>query len=113
MPLYLFRSRYTQVGITGVMAEGGSKRLAAVETLVASCGGTLIGAWWALGDDDFISVVDLPDHAAATKLATTVASSGAATISTTVLMTAADIDEAARRHSTYRAPGRPTGQGRD
>jgi uncharacterized protein with GYD domain len=106
MPLYLFRSHYTQAGIAGVMAEGGSKRYAAVETLVSSAGGNLIGAWWAFGDDDFISIAELPDHAAATTVAATIAASGAAKIATTVLLTSADIDEASRRHTTYRAPGR-------
>jgi uncharacterized protein with GYD domain len=102
---YLFRARYTQQGITGVMKEGAESRLAAVRQLVESVGGRLEVAYWAFGEDDFLLVAELPDNAAAVAAATTVAASGVAAVSTTVLLTAAEVDAARSRSVTYRAPG--------
>ncbi len=38
-------------------------------------------------------------------IAATVGASGAASVTTTVLLTAAEVDEALARRTTYRAPG--------
>jgi uncharacterized protein with GYD domain len=105
MPHYLFRASYTRQGLEGVMKDGGPKRLAAVEALCASLGGRVESAYWAFGDDDFVLIAELPDNAAAAAAAATVGLSGAVSIHTTVLMTAADIDAARGRTASYRAPG--------
>lgn len=105
MPHYLFRASYTHQGLDGVMKDGGPKRIAAVEALCASLGGRVESAYWAFGDDDFILIAELPDNAAATAAATTVALSGSVSIHTTVLLTAEDIDAARGRTAAYRAPG--------
>jgi uncharacterized protein with GYD domain len=102
---YLFRASYTQQGIAGVMKEGGTARRAAVERLVASVGGRLEAAYWALGDDDFIAIAELPDNAAAARLAATVGATGTVRVTTTVLLTAAEVDDAMNRGADYRAPG--------
>ncbi|MFI5255585.1 MAG: GYD domain-containing protein, partial [Candidatus Limnocylindrales bacterium] len=106
VPHYLFKARYTTAGIQGVLAEGGSKRHAAVEALVKSVGGKLEAEFWAFGDDDYIAIAEMPDNVAAATMASTVSASGAVGVSTTVLLTAADIDEVAKRKATYRPPGR-------
>jgi len=105
MPHYMFHASYTQQGIQGVMKEGAASRVAAVEALAASVGGRILASYWAFGDDDFITIGEVPDNAAAMAIAATVGASGAAKVTTTVLLTAAETDEAIHRRVTYRAPG--------
>jgi uncharacterized protein with GYD domain len=105
VPHFLFRSRYTREGLQGVLKEGAESRMRVVRDLFSSLGGSLETAYWTFGDDDFIAIGDLPDNAAAAAAASRVAASGVGSISTTVLLTAAEIDEARGRTVTYRAPG--------
>jgi uncharacterized protein with GYD domain len=105
MAHYLFRAHYTQTGIQGVLKEGAASRIKAVDELVTSVGGTVETAYWAFGDDDFILIADLPGNAAAAAVATRVSATGIAGVSTTVLLTAADVDAARVLSVTYRPPG--------
>ena len=105
MPKYLYTGSYTSAGIKGVIAEGGSARRDAVVRLAESVGGTLESFYWGFGGDDFHVIVDLPSAAAAASVAMTVGASGAASIQTTVLLTADDVDAAAKLSPVYRAPG--------
>ena len=102
---YLFRAHYTQAGIAGVLKEGAASRIKAVNELAASVGGRVEVAYWAFGDDDFIMIAELPDNAAAAAAATRVSASGVGGVTTTVLLTAAEVDEARGRGVTYRPPG--------
>jgi uncharacterized protein with GYD domain len=103
---YLFTGSYTQSGITGVIAEGGSGRRDAVAKLAKSVGGSLESFYWGFGSDDYHIIVDLPSAEAAAAVAMTVGSAGGATLRTTVLLTAEQIDAAAKLSPNYRAPGR-------
>lgn len=105
MAKYLFHGSYTQAGIQGVLKDGGTGRRKAVDALAASMGGSVDWMYWGFGKDDFYVVCELPDHAAAAAVAATTGASGSVSISTVVLMSAEDIDEAVKRHPTYRAPG--------
>ncbi len=105
MAHYLFRAHYTQAGIQGVLKEGAASRLKAVSELVESVGGRVEAAYWAFGDDDFVMIAELPSNAAAAAAATRVSASGAVGISTTVLLTADEIDESRGLGVTYRPPG--------
>jgi uncharacterized protein with GYD domain len=105
MPHYLFRASYTLQGIQGVMKEGAASRVGAVAALAASVGGRVEVSYWAFGDDDFLTIVELPHNAAAMAVAPTVGSSGAARVTTTVLLAAAEVDDALARRTAYRAPG--------
>jgi uncharacterized protein with GYD domain len=105
VPKYLFTGSYTQSGIKGVLAEGGSARRDAVSRLAESGGGKLESFYWSFGSDDFHLVVDLPSDTSAAGIAMTVAASGAATIRTTVLLTAEQVDAATQVSPSYRAPG--------
>lgn len=102
---YLIKGSYTQSGIQGVLKDGGSGRRQAIDALVASVGGTIESCYWALGEDDIYITVELPDNVTAAAIAATVGATGAASIRTTVLLTAAEVDEAITRHPAYRAPG--------
>jgi uncharacterized protein with GYD domain len=103
---YLFAGSYTQSGITGVIAEGGSGRRDAVAKLAKSVGGSLESFYWGFGSDDYHIIVDLPSAEAAAAIAMTVGSAGGATLRTTVLLTAEQVDAAAKLSPNYRAPGR-------
>ena len=105
MPHYMFKASYTQQGIQGVMKEGAASRNAAVAALAASVGGHIESAYWAFGDDDYVTIGELPDNAAAMAIAAAVGASGAARVTTTVLLTASEVDEALARRTAYRAPG--------
>ena len=105
MPHYLFQASYTQQGISGVLKEGAASRVKAVSDLVTSVGGRVESMYWAFGDADFVLIAELPDNAAAAAASTTVAATGIGSVRTTVLLTAAEVDDARGRSVTYRAPG--------
>ncbi len=105
MAKYMFRTSYTQSGLKGLLAEGGSGREAALRATVESVGGTLEGFYYAFGDSDLFLITDLPDEAAATALSLNIAAAGALTVTVTVLLTAEDIDAAVAKSVSYRLPG--------
>jgi uncharacterized protein with GYD domain len=105
MTKFMFHGSYTAAGAAGVLKDGGSGRLKAIEALAASLGGSVDSAYWAMGADDFYITADLPDNKAAAVLSMTVAASGAVTITTAELFSAADVDELVRRRVEYRPPG--------
>ena len=105
MAKYLFTGSYTSAGIKGVIAEGGSSRRDVVTRLAESAGGSLESFYWGFGSDDFHIIVDLPNAESAAAIGMTVAASGGATLRTTVLLTAEQIDAATRLSPSYRAPG--------
>ncbi|MEO8230186.1 MAG: GYD domain-containing protein, partial [Chloroflexota bacterium] len=96
---------YSAAGAAGVLKEGGSARVKAIEKLVKSAGGKIDAAYWALGADDFLLIADLPNTAAAAAASLNVGASGAASVTTSELLTAADIDDIAKRRINYRPPG--------
>jgi uncharacterized protein with GYD domain len=105
MPHYLFRASYSTQGIQGIMKEGPTSRVKAIDALASSVGGRLLEAYWAFGEDDFVMILELPDNTAAMAISAHVAASGVANITTTVLLTAAEAESAMNRSVAYRAPG--------
>ena len=105
MPKYLFHGTFTAQGAKGVAEEGGTARMKAVEKLAQSVGGKLESYYFAFGDTDYYIVCDLPDNKAAAAASLTVGGSGATSNKTTILMTAAEMDEAAKLKAAYRPPG--------
>jgi uncharacterized protein with GYD domain len=105
MPKYLLQVNYTLDGVKGVLSKGGSARRAAAEAAAASAGGSLESLYFAFGSTDVFAVADLPDNAAAAALALTVSGAGGATVNTTVLLTAEEIDRATETTVEYTAPG--------
>jgi uncharacterized protein with GYD domain len=105
MPKYLVIGSYTADGAAGVLREGGSGRRAAAEQVLASVGGTLESLYWGFGSDDFYATVDLPNHAAATAASLKISSSGSVRVRTVPLMTADEIDAAAKLSPSFRPPG--------
>lgn len=105
MAKYMYRTKYTQSGLQGLLREGGTGRRAALTQTIEGMGGTLDGFYYALGDDDLILIADIPDEATATSIALNIAAAGALEVSTTVLLTPETIDEAIGKSVTYRLPG--------
>jgi len=105
MAKYLVIGSYTAQGAGGVLKEGGSGRRDAARQVIESVGGTLESIYWGFGTDDFYATVELPGHAAATAASLKISSSGAARVRTVPLMTAEEIDAAAKLSPNYRAPG--------
>lgn len=105
MPKFLYRGKYSVSGVAGVLKEGGSGRSAAAAQLIESVGGSVEANYWTLGDDDFIVIVDMPDQEAAVAASLAVAASGAVHLTTTPLLSAADLDEVVSRSADYRPPG--------
>jgi uncharacterized protein with GYD domain len=105
MPKYLFHASYTTEGVAGIRSNGGSTRRDAVVAMAEGVGGSVESFYFAFGDDDVFTVVDLPDNEAAAAVALTVNASSAVSVKTTVLLTPEEVDTAAQRSIDYRAPG--------
>jgi uncharacterized protein with GYD domain len=106
MPKYLWEVSYTTEGTKGLLKDGASKRRAVVEKLVAEVGGRLDTFYWALGKADAYIIADVPTTEAAVAISMTVHAAGGATLRTIPLLTAEEVDRAAKTHITYTAPGR-------
>ncbi len=106
MARFLFQGKYSTEGVKGVLKEGGTGRRAAVEAAVKSVGGTVESFYYAFGETDVYVVVHGIDNEAALTFAMGVGASGAlSSLKTTVLLTAEEVDQAARKTLSYRAPG--------
>ncbi len=106
MAKYLVIANYEAEGIKGVLKSGGTARRDAVAKAVAGVGGTVESFHYAFGEDDCYVVVDIPGNAAAASLAMTVTATGLVGCRVVVLLTPAEIDEAAKLHVDYLAPGK-------
>src|SRR5690349_2668291 len=105
MPKYLIQARYTAKGIQGLAADSASGRKADVQAAVQALGGKIEMFYFGLGDDDVISIVDLPNNAAAAALSLTTSSHGTVRTRTTLLLTVEEVDQALEIRTKYRGPG--------
>ena len=105
MAKYMFRTSYTQSGLQGLIAEGGTGRREALRQTVESAGGTLESFYYAFGDNDLYLITELPDEKAALSLSLNIAAAGALTVSVTILIDPETVDEAVAQGVSYRLPG--------
>lgn len=105
MAKYLIKANYSADGAKGLAAEGGSARREVVEGLVGGLGGSVESFYYAFGDSDAYIIADVPDAVSMAALGLTVNASGAVSISTTVLVSCEELDEAAKKTIDYRPPG--------
>ena len=105
MRKYLIRGAYNAEGTQGLLQEGGSGRKRAIEQMLAALGGTVESFYYALGEQDVYLVIELPDDVSAAAVGLRVNAAGLVRISLTVLLTPAEVDEAAKKSVAYRAPG--------
>ena len=105
MPKYLLEVSYTLDGVRGVVAKGGSARLAAAQAAAESAGGSIESLYFAFGGVDVFAVADLPSNEAAAALALTVSAGGGATVKTVVLLSPEEVDAATQQTVQYTPPG--------
>lgn len=105
MPKYLFRASLAAEGIAGVLAEGGTARRQVVSDAIETLGGTLEAFYFTFGDEDVAAICEMPDDETAAAFAMETSASGRVAVSTTVLLTPEQIDQAREKHSGWRAPG--------
>jgi uncharacterized protein with GYD domain len=106
MAKYLLGASYTADGVKGLVKEGGSSRRKAVEDLVGGMGGKVEAFYFAFGSPDVFVIVDVPDSVTAMALSFAVNQSGAVQLSSHVLMTPEEVDQATKKTANYRAPGK-------
>jgi uncharacterized protein with GYD domain len=105
MAKYMLKGSYTTDGTKGLIKEGGSARRAAVQKMIEGLGGQLECFYYTFGEPDAIAIVDVPDVVSVAAMSLTINATGGAHLSTTVLLTPEQIDEAAKKSVTYRPPG--------
>ena len=105
MPKFLIEASYTSEGLKGLQKDKSSGRRAAVAKAVEAMGGKLEAYYFALGEHDVVSIVDLPDTVTATALALAVSGSGLVRTKTTALLTVEETDKALAKQVSYRGPG--------
>ncbi|HWD53537.1 MAG TPA: GYD domain-containing protein [Acidimicrobiales bacterium] len=105
MPRFLVEVKYTLDGIRGLKDQGGTARVAAAKALIEDLGGTLVSFDFAFGGSDAYLIADMPDHVAAAATGLIVSAAGGVTTRTTVLISPAEMDDAAKKQTSYRAPG--------
>jgi len=105
MAKYLIAASYTTDGAKGVLKDGGTKRRQAAEQVIKSAGGRMEAFYFAFGDTDAYVIVDAPDPATVAAVSLAINASGAVSTKTIVLLSPEDIDQAAKKTVTYRAPG--------
>jgi uncharacterized protein with GYD domain len=106
MAKYLIKGNYTAEGGKGLMKDGGTGRRAAVQKAMEPLGGRVEQMYFAFGDVDVYVFVDAPDNVTAAALSLAVNASGAVRIQTIPLLTCEELDAAAHKSVSYRAPGR-------
>ena len=105
MPKYLVMADYTAEGVKGVQSAGGVSRREAVAQMAEGLGGQLESFYFAFGDHDAYTIMDLPDNESAAAVALAANAAGGARVRTVVLLTPEEVDTAAGRSVAYRAPG--------
>lgn len=105
MGKYLLQASYTQGGLEGLSSEGGTSRRAALTETIEGVGGSVESLYYAFGDTDLFIIADLPDDASATAVSLAIGSTGALSVSVTVLVTPETVDAAIAQDVSYRPPG--------
>jgi uncharacterized protein with GYD domain len=105
MAKYLITADYKSKGTAGVLKEGGSSRRAEVKHAIEAVGGKMEAFYFAYGHVDAYVICDIPDSTAAIALSLAVNASGAVVVNTVPLITPEEVDAAAKKVVSYRAPG--------
>lgn len=106
MPKYLIYASYNAEGLKGLQKDKASGRREAVRQACESVGGKLEAYYFAFGEHDVLSIVDLPDNVAASAVSLAVSANGSLRTQTTVLLTVEEVDRALATDVGYHAPGR-------
>ena len=105
MNRYLIVGTYTAEGARGVLREGGTGRAAAAQAALASMGGNLVSFHFALGSDEWYSIVELPDNATAAAIALVGTASGTLQSRAIALISPEEMDAITTKVPDFRPPG--------
>lgn len=105
MAKYMVSGSYTVDGIKGVLKEGGTGRRKAVESAIKAMGGHLESFYFSFGANDVFGIADVPDNVTAAAFAMAIASTGTIRITTTVLLTPEEVDQATKKTISFRGAG--------
>ena len=105
MSKYLITASYTAEGTKGLLLEGGSGRKAAVDKAVQALGGKIEAFYYAYGDIDVMLIADIPDAVSGLALSLAANASGTVKVTTTPLLTVAEVDAACKKSVAYRGAG--------
>jgi uncharacterized protein with GYD domain len=105
MAKYLITASYNAEGLRGLQKDRGTGRREAVRQAVESVGGRLEAYYFAFGEDDVVSIVDLPGNVAASALSLAVSAAGRVRTRTTTLLTAEEVDQALGTTVRYTGAG--------
>jgi uncharacterized protein with GYD domain len=105
MAKYMMKASYTAEGTKGLTKDGGSARRAAVQKMIEGLGGRLECFYYTFGESDAFAIVDVPDAVTIIAASLGINATGGAHVSTTVLLTPEQVDEAAKKSVSYRPPG--------
>ena len=105
MPKFLVETTYTPEGVRALQKDTASGRREAVTKLLQSVDGKLEAFYFAMGDRDVVTIVDLPDAAAAAAISLTGSATGLFRVTTTPLLTVEEIDRALAKKLPFRGPG--------
>ena len=105
MTKFLITATYNEDGVKGLLKVGGTNRKEAIAKMIKDLGGNLEAFYFAFGDYDVYAIAELPDTKSAAALALTINASGLVNLSTTLLLSPEEIDNATKMSINYRQPG--------
>jgi uncharacterized protein with GYD domain len=105
MPKYLARAKFTADGMKGLRAAGAVSRRKMGDEIAQALGGTQEAYYFAFGEWDAYSIMDLPNDEAMAALSTAANQAGLAQIEIVKLLTPEQLDEAFKVDVGYRPPG--------
>jgi uncharacterized protein with GYD domain len=105
MAKYLLKASYTADGAKGVLKDGGTGRRDVVRKMIEGLGGEMETFYFAFGEADVYVIADLPDNVTAAAISVAVNAPGTVQLGTVTLLTAEEMDEAAKKAVDYRPPG--------
>src|SRR5437763_5082516 len=105
MAKYLITASYSAAGMKGLQKDKASGRRDAVRQACESVGGRLEAFYFAFGEEDVVTIVDLPDNAAASAMSLAASATGLIRTRTTPLLTVEEVDKSLATAVKFRGAG--------
>ncbi|MGN6533118.1 MAG: GYD domain-containing protein [Ginsengibacter sp.] len=86
------------------MKVGGTNRKQTIEKITTALGGKIEAFYYAFGDHDVYARGEVPDEASLAALAMNINASGVVSVTTTILLSPEEIDQAIKISLNYRPP---------
>jgi uncharacterized protein with GYD domain len=105
MAKYLITASYSAEGMKGLQKDKASGRRDAVRQACESIGGRLEAFYFAFGEEDVVTIVDLPDNVAASAMSLAASATGLIRTRTTPLLTVEEVDKSLATAVKFRGAG--------